>query len=235
MKKIVSLLGSKISIVFPNSLLWSLPVSLTYLQPCSSSLTLCCSDGPLCCSPQIPESLNLHFYFPARHAPLSWITAPSLTSHKSLLKCHHSRRPLPRTLWHGALSSPQASHSLSPYMIDFSSKHLSQMKMHLYVFAWLLSISFTRTKAPQTLLKNLLCLTHSTIPSTLDGIWTYKYLYLKLIIMHLHITYWVNEWFTDFCISQKQNTCFFKLMECVQKLITYFATEEITISYPKCK
>lgn len=41
MKKTVSLLGSKISIVFPNSLLGFLPVSLTYLLPWSSSLTLC--------------------------------------------------------------------------------------------------------------------------------------------------------------------------------------------------
>ena len=51
--------------------------------------------------------------------------------------------------------------------------------------------------------------------------------------MYYLLSEWMIYWFLY--LSKTEHMFFFKLMECVQKLITYFATEEITITYPKCK
>lgn len=70
MKKIVSLLGSKIPIVFPNSLLGFLPVSLTYLLPWYSSLTLCAQMALHVALPKYPSLLtSSSISLPGRHLP----------------------------------------------------------------------------------------------------------------------------------------------------------------------
>ena len=169
MKKTVSLLGSKISIVFPNSLLGFLPVSLTYLLPWSSSLTLCAQMALRVALPKYSSLLTS-----------SSISLPGmLLSHES--PPPHSLPPSPCsnvTIPQGFRQGPSntvLSHLrlVIPYLLVWLTflQNICQ-KWHLHVFAWLLSVSFTRTKAPQTLLKNLLCPTHSAIPNALDGIWT---------------------------------------------------------------